>query len=519
MKNKSKIIFLLFSVLLSIPAVLGLFHKGFPLTDDGNWMVIRFSAFYETLRSGQFPVRFLMRLNNGYGYPVANFLYPLFMYLGSLIHVLRFSFVDTIKIILGISLVSSSVFCFLWLRKIFDNLASLVGSVFYTLIPYHLFDIYKRGSVGEVLSLAILPFIFWQMERKSFVWVCLGICLLILSHNTLAALFLPVIFLYMMLNVSLAKEKKNLLYFYLGEILIGLGLASFFWIPAITDLKYTVFSRVQISNWSSYFADYNLIGLSTFFILLLVIILIIAGKIEYKKYRLTLLFFVVGIISIFLAIPASAFLWNFLPVSFIQFPFRLLSITIPCIAFLASCIVSVLSGKKRLVIAGIILILIIISAGKYLFPGKYQYFPDSFYSTNQDTTTVKNEYMPMWVKTMPLLMAKSKVENLNGKEIINITELTPNETVFEVLLQSPRSIQINTVYFPGWTAYVNNIQTGIIFNNPSGLIRLNLEKGRNIVSVVFKETGLRFVSNLISAVSLIILFAIRFLIRRKKFTL
>ena len=130
MKNKSKIIFLLFSVLLSIPAVLGLFHKGFPLTDDGNWMVIRFSAFYETLRSGQFPVRFLMRLNNGYGYPVANFLYPLFMYLGSLIHVLRFSFVDTIKIILGISLVSSSVFCFLWLRKIFDNLASLVGSVF-----------------------------------------------------------------------------------------------------------------------------------------------------------------------------------------------------------------------------------------------------------------------------------------------------------------------------------------------------------------------------------------------------
>src|SRR2546421_9202065 len=35
-----------------------------------------------SLRHGQFPVRFLPRLNHGYGYPVADFLYPLFMYIG-----------------------------------------------------------------------------------------------------------------------------------------------------------------------------------------------------------------------------------------------------------------------------------------------------------------------------------------------------------------------------------------------------------------------------------------------------
>src|SRR5680860_1306967 len=86
MKTKSNLLFLLLVVLLTIPAVISFFYPGFFVTDDGNLMIIRFSAFYESLRSGQFPVRFLYRLNNSYGYPVADFLYPLFMYL-SLIHI------------------------------------------------------------------------------------------------------------------------------------------------------------------------------------------------------------------------------------------------------------------------------------------------------------------------------------------------------------------------------------------------------------------------------------------------
>src|SRR3989338_2742945 len=162
-------------VLLILPGILGLMNPGFFLTDDGNWMVIRFSAFYEALKNGQFPVRFLFRLNNGYGYPVADFLYPLFMYIGIPIHILGFNFVNTIKIILGLSLIFSSFFCFLWLKKKFDNFSSLVGSTLYLYFPYHLWDVYKRGSVGEVLALAIVPFIFWQIERNSFFWGAISI--------------------------------------------------------------------------------------------------------------------------------------------------------------------------------------------------------------------------------------------------------------------------------------------------------------------------------------------------------
>src|SRR5258708_6059592 len=109
MLRKNNILPVLSLILFLIPGIWGLFHFGFPATDDGGWMIIRFSAFYQALRLGQIPVRFLISLNHGYGYPVADFLYPLFMYLGVPIHILGFGFINTIKIILAGSFLLSGI--------------------------------------------------------------------------------------------------------------------------------------------------------------------------------------------------------------------------------------------------------------------------------------------------------------------------------------------------------------------------------------------------------------------------
>ncbi len=112
MKKFSLLILIAVIVLVCIP----LFRPGFFVSDDGGWMVIRLSAFYQSLREGQFPVRFLGRLNHGYGYPVANFLYPGYMYIGSVIHFLGFSFVNTVKIILAGSVVVGTVLTYAGLK-------------------------------------------------------------------------------------------------------------------------------------------------------------------------------------------------------------------------------------------------------------------------------------------------------------------------------------------------------------------------------------------------------------------
>ncbi len=502
MKNHSRLIFLLLALIFSVPAVIGLLHSGFPVTDDGGWMVIRFSAFYEALRAGEFPVRFLMRLNNGYGYPVSDFLYPLFMYLSVPIHILGINFSNTIKILLALCIFASSLFTFLWLRKIFDNFSALIGAVCYTFFPYHLSDIYQRGSVGEVLSLSILPFILWQIERKSSRWISIGLALLITAHNTLAVLFMFLILPYILLDIYISKDKKSMLSFYSTTVLLGLGLSAFFWIPALFDLHYTVFAKTPISSVNNYFISFGLIGVAAATVILLTIAFILVKKIEIKKYRLTVIMLIISIVSIYLASSFSALLWKFLPSSFVQFPFRFLSLVIPSVAFLAASIISAFDQKKKIILSLIILTLILISASSYLLPKNYQNFPDSFYSTNQDTTTVKNEYMPVWVKDIPITMSSAKVENPGGKEAINLIKSTPNKTEFTIFLADSRVIQVNTIYFPGWEAYVNGEPKGILFNNSKGLITLSLDKGANNVQLFFKETPVRHLADLVSIVSI-----------------
>ena len=187
---------ILLIVLLVLPSLYAVFHSGFFVSDDGDWMIIRFSAFYQTFADGQFPVRYLERLNFNYGYPVANFLYPGFLYLGVPFRIIGFDSVQVVKILMSLFMLGGAVGIFFWLRKFFNSYSALIGSVVYTYSPYHLFNLYKRGSVGELMGLSIFPFVLWMIERKSIFFVALGIFLVLLSHNTLALLFILFVLLY-----------------------------------------------------------------------------------------------------------------------------------------------------------------------------------------------------------------------------------------------------------------------------------------------------------------------------------
>ncbi len=510
-ENKKNLLVILLIILLTLPAVFSLLRPGFFKSDDGEWMVIRASAFYQALREGQFPVRFLERLNFGYGYPVSNFLYPGFLYLSVLFRLLSFSFVASIKIIFGLSMIFSGVLCFLWLNKLFDKYSALVGGLIYVYLPYHLYDLYVRGSIGEMLALALVPFILWQIERKSFFWTTIGISSLILAHNTLALLFLPIIITYMLFDVFVSKEKhKPLIYKYSSILILSFGSSSFFWVPAIIDLQYTIFSKTTVSAWGSYFADINLIGLTTILALILTGALFLLKKIRISKHRLTLMIFIIGLVSLFFAVPISAPLWSILPVSFIQFPFRFLSVTILCTAFLSACIFSVLSNKISVALAPVFLFSIIFSVFLYISPKEFVARDNGFYVTNEATTTVKDEYMPRWVSQKPTKHYVSKVEIISGKVKMQNIKQNSKEIRLEAQVESTAKMRVNTVYFPGWDVFINGRKSVIDFSNKQGVIEFNLEKGSNAVYVVFHETPMRLLTDLVSLASLIILLFVCF---------
>src|SRR3990167_10036650 len=118
-------------IFLSLLSLWPFFKRGYFESHDGEWMVIRFSAFHQTLSSGQFPVRFVDRLNHNYGYPVLNFLYPLPFYLAEVPKALGFGFIDSVKITF-ISSTFASAFAMYWaLIQIFTKWADFAGAIVY----------------------------------------------------------------------------------------------------------------------------------------------------------------------------------------------------------------------------------------------------------------------------------------------------------------------------------------------------------------------------------------------------
>lgn len=496
-------------VVLIVPILVVLYSNGLSKTDDGGWMIIRFSAFYQELSAGQFPVRFLDRLNFGYGYPVANFLYPGFMYLAVPIKIVGLTFTDTIRVVMGLSFIFGGVFTFYWFRKIFDTESSVVGALFYTYAPYHLFDAFKRGSVGELLALSFAPFLFWQIEKRNIFWIAVAAALLIVSHNTLAILFLAFSFLYMGLDIYVSKKKKLLIKTFGASMVLGFGLSAFFWIPAVFELSLTVFASIHISDFTMYFADIWLIGIPTLLIILSSIAAFVIGKAKVKSHRLTIMILGVCLISLFLSSNLSDVLWRFFPVGFIQFPFRILSVVILCGGFLTAFVLSLFSGKIKIAVAVVCSIVIVTSAVPY-FVLNVPVNDDGLYATNEATTTVQDEYMPKWVREKPSKHFNEKVKVVKGQGKISQLNVANNQVNFNYSSASPSVVQFSIIYYPGWKAYSNNTPKAIFYDNQYGLIQLKLNSGEQKIILKFGETPLRLIADAVSIFSAAILLLITF---------
>lgn len=493
MKNQiiKNVLFVLLLVILLVPAIFPFVKPGFIVTDDGGWMIIRLSAFFDTIRDGQIPARFIERLNFGYGYPVANFLYPGYLYIGSIIHITGFNFTESVKILFSLSIIFSGIFSFIWLRRLFTNVDAFIGAVVYVYSPYHLFDIFKRGSLGEALSISVLPLALYGIERASTILIALSIFLLLIFHNTLAVLFLPLIPIYALLRKSFLRSIPG--------IILGVLLSSFFTIPALFELQYTKFFITKVSNPLEYFAGLNLIGIVSVVIFASAIILFgVIYKGAYKKspyFNLVIMFALLFLLSVFLSSEVSSSIWKIISSSFIQFPYRILSLMIISVSFLAAYLSYILFKKVKIVAVVIMLGLVSFSSYSYLSDVTYTDLPDEYYSTNESTTTIHDEYMPKWVKQKPSARPQSKVEVLSGDaQILNIRE-NSSKIQFETKVSTPSVVRINTIYWPGWEVYVDNEKREISYDNELGVIEINIKQYDDNVYVLFKEDFVRTISN------------------------
>jgi len=488
---------ILILILLIFPLIFPLLKTGMFISDDGNWMIIRLSDFHRSLRDGQFPVRWAGRLNYQYGYPVFNFLYPGVYYLGEVFHLLGFNFVNSIKILFGISIFFSAIFSYVWLKTKFSKFPALIGSVIYAYFPYHVFDIYNRGSLGEAIAISLLPLLLLSLEKKNLLIGSISFALLITSHNILSILFFPFLVFYSVIFIKPIKTS-----FFIFSL--GISLSAFFWLPALYDRRYTVFDQIKISSWNEFFVTGN-----NFFLLgwgsLLIVLISLFFLIKYKE-KMNLFFLIIFVISLFFSLSISTFFWQFpiLP-KFVQFPWRFLSLAGITISFLAAYIIEKSINKIKIFLSIIIFIIFFFSVLPIINKIKYINEQEGYYSTNEDTTTVKNEYMPVWVKNIPKSHPDNKAEIISGEGEIKLISQNSKKINIDTDIKKSSVIKINSVYFPGWQAKINGNTSRIIYNNPEGIMLLSLKPGKNNILLTWNETPIRQISDIISILSLFII--------------
>lgn len=508
-------------VLISLVALWPFLRPGFFKSHDGEWMVIRFSAFHQTLASGQLPVRFVDRLNNNYGYPVLNFLYPLPFYVAEFFKVSGFGFVNSIKIVFIFSTLISSVFMFWALRQKFSELASFAGAILYLFSPYRFVDLYVRGSIGENLAFAIIPIIIGCIfkiargDTRFLPILSISIGLLILSHNVIAILFVPLAFV---ITLILIKGKLQIL----TSFIFGFIISMFFWLPAFYDLQYVYLSQIKVSEISDHLVSLSQLilpswgygpnprvpaGLSPQMGLVNIAVFLTAiylRLIQKKKNYLVDFLLIIYLVNFFLMSKFSKFLWvNFPFVDTIQFPWRLLSIQITISAILAAFVLNFKKFKSFPVY--LLISASVISTIAYTKPSAFVNRSEGFYSTNEDSTTARDEYLPLWVKVKPKNRADQKIEIINGDAKIEKSKVRPASYKVSISAFNETNFQVNTIYFPGWKVKANDNKLPIDYQNTQGLITFQLPKGLYEIVISYERTPIHLASEALSLVALIAL--------------
>lgn len=524
-KHFGLVIVLIFGILPLFP----LFFPGLPITHDGNDHVARIANFYQSLTEGNIVPRWAGNLNWGYGHPILMFLYPFPSYLASLFHSVGFSFIDSLKIVFGATYILSGLGMYLWIKNVWGEKAAIAASVMYLYAPYRFVDLYVRGAIGEHVAFLFVPFICYFLVKLAkgysywrFFGLSISIAGLILSHNAMAIMFLPIIFLYFLTLIHKSNKKFPLFVLFSG--LFGLGLSFFFIFPAFFEGKYTLRDKVtgSFEYRSSFVSPDRFFDFSWSFggtqslskqIGLPILAAIVICLIFFSRNKNKILLYIFGgsfVFSLFLMTQASDVIWsNVTLIQKFQFPWRLLSVVVfSGSALVGMSIASFKSRKSQNLLSIIFVALIVFFSFKYIQVNGYLQKPDSNFSEIYQGTTDTGESAPIWSVRFMEKKPESPVEIIDGDAKVSYGIRTSTLHEYIIDARTASRVRENTLYFPNWEVYVNGNLVPIEFQDPAnrGIITYWVPQGKNNIRVLFNNTKLRFFSDWVSILSIMFLF-------------
>ncbi len=442
------------------------------------------------------------------------------------------------------------------------DLNGLIFATLLTLAPYRAVNLFVRGALSEAWGIMAFPWILLgivqiiQQKKQAWKTLLLGLIILFLSHNLMTMIFVPFSLVFGLAYFYYEINKKESLYQLKGKLvwleikktvfktagvyLLAIAACTFYLFPAFLEKNLTQVDKLILEssgywnfqlhflylrqlfkvNWGyggsfwgpnddmSFFLGYpQIISLliSGFFIIT-EFITRFKNKKKFNKinFLFNIFLFLLLLSSVLLTTSKTSFLWEKIELlSYIQFPWRFLSLIILVIALISVFVINQIQHK---ILLKIIYFLLLFST----LILNYHFFKPDFYLDNpkgvfyEDEQKIRKEmsgilpdYLPTDMKweIVPVdhLVLNDQLSKNDYKILIDKTQ----EKLIDFNLTQETKIDLAIAYYPGWQAEIDGLKT-IVGKSNTGGIQISLPAGNHKLGIYFGYTTIRLVSDLVS---------------------
>jgi 6-pyruvoyl-tetrahydropterin synthase related domain len=411
---------------------------------------------------------------------------------------------------------------------------ALFAAVFYALNPYHLLIVYWRSAYAELLAAVLLPLLLLCLLRifspesepgfRPVLWLTLTLAGAWLTNAPAAVM---IHYSVAGLAVVLAARQRSwrpLLRTALA-IALGAGLASFYLIPAVYEMRWVNIGEVlspgvrpQDNFLFTIIADpdHNRFNLLVSTVALAEIgVLAVAIWVSRRWWTKRpetgagrspwMLLSAWGTASAMLMLSVSNPLWQHLPkFRFVQLPFRWLLCMNAALAMLLTMAARRWTWRA---LASAVLLAAVIVAGYRIQPPWWDRASDirEMSDALADGTGYEgtDEYVPAGADAYELNKSLPRVSDDTGAPVsTRILEWGQTEKHFTVHASAPQNLTVRVFNYPAWDVVVNRKPTKARSTDVTGLLVVPINAGESDVDIYFRRTIDRSVGDLVSLLSL-----------------
>ena len=510
-----------FAVLALTPAI----FRGIPSNND-TWNHFRFALpFYDSLRSGDLSPGWLAESNGGYGDPSFRFYPPATYYLLGAVRALTGNWYAACLVVFTLLSVLGGLGVYFWARAFLPQQLAMWAGLFYTLMPYHINELYQAFLLAEYAGCAVLPFAFAFVERicqrrrlRDVVGLAVSFAILVLTHLPLTVIGGLALLVYGLLRMEKGARFATLWRLAFGAAL-GLAASAFYWVTMLSELTWIKANSLQPDlsvdyRYNFLFSTFSPDNLNVWWMNILTfatLAMLLPGLAMLRRSSRGIMASrgarVTGLLLLFaflMATPVSRPLWAIIPpLQEAQFPWRWLTVVSMAGSVVAAATVHFWIKKARgerrlpaLLLAGAMLISLALSVSHIILEARYLTRPQ-FETALQSIpgSPSINYWLPVWA-SLPVKEMPNEVEA--GERTLTINSWGAERRIFQVGPGTEAQARVRTFYYPHWRATANGeaLKTSAASD---GALLVSLPPSAARVELSFTEPGSARAAALLSA--------------------